>query len=322
MTGRLEKETAFYAKLDEKLKGAPPVMREFCNWMRANRMSYNTIKDYTNKVLHFIRFVNLGDDFYKKVTIEDVEAYMISLQTRQTSSGLQRTGDDILQGRWSALNTFFNWLLNKNYIIENPIIKVNRPKNETEHKVVYLNKQEIGKLIKATENNRSQILALRDKTLISLALATGLRISALTNIDIQDIDFENSVIKVIEKRQKIREIPIGENTLNLLKEWIKERNNFFVGVDSDALFLSTHKNRMSYDAAENCLTRCCKIAGIKRITPHKLRTSSACALAEKNIPVKAIAQRLGHTRIETTMRYIDVFNEDAQRATGVLDNLF
>jgi integrase len=70
------------------------------------------------------------------------------------------------------------------------------------------------------------------------------------------------------------------------------------------------------------LTKYCAEAGIKRITPHKLRASAACALAKNNIPVKAIAKQLGHNNISTTMKYIDVFMEDAEKSKNILDNLF
>lgn len=164
MTGRLEKETAFYAKLDKKLMEVPPVIGEFCTWMRARRMSYGTVGDYTNKVLHFMNFITNGNptpDFYKNVKDNDIERYMIFVQTRQTKNGVRRTGDDILQGRWSALNTFFSWLLKRGCIQSNPVEQIDRPKNETEHKVIYLDKTEIDKLIKAAGINSNPILALR-----------------------------------------------------------------------------------------------------------------------------------------------------------------
>ena len=70
------------------------------------------------------------------------------------------------------------------------------------------------------------------------------------------------------------------------------------------------------------LEKYCEWAGIKRITPHKLRSSAACALAKAGVPVKAIAQQLGHNQIATTMKYVDVFNEDKEKTKGILDNLF
>lgn len=325
ISGRLEKETQFYKKMKEKLSGLPKIFSEYCTSMRANRKSYTTVGVYINNVLHFARFVCDGDiaeDFYKNISSSDVESYMISLETKQTKSGIQRTGDDILQTRWTSLNTFFEWLVQRGHIDKNPIQVVSRPKNNTEHKVSYLTKVEINRLFKAIEKNPNRVMAARDRTLISLALSTALRVSALVNINIDDIDFEAGVINVIEKRQKIRSINIGDNTKTMLREWIDIRNEEFADIDSPALFLSQKKSRLSVYAVGDMLEKYCAEAGIKRITPHKLRASSACALAKNNIPVKAISKQLGHSNIATTMRYIDVFNEDEEKSKNILDNLF
>lgn len=325
VAGRLEKETQFYEKMRVKLQGMPKIMSEYCTSMRANRKAYTTVGVYVNNVLHFANFVcngNITDNFYKHISPGDVESYMISLETRQTKDGVKRMGDDILQARWSSLNTFFEWLIQRGYIEKNPIKVVSRPKNNTEHKVSYLTKVEINKLFRAVDRNPNKVVAMRDKTIISLALATGLRVSALVNINIEDIDFENSVINVIEKRQKVRSINIGDNIKNMLTEWIGVREDEFGKINSQALFLSQKKNRLSGDAVGDILTKYCDEAGIKRITPHKLRASAACALAKAGVPVKAIAKQLGHSNTQVTMRYIDVFEEDSEKAKGILDNLF
>ena len=325
IAGRLEKETQFYEKMKEKLKGMPKIISEYCTSMRANRKSYTTVNVYINNVLHFARFVcdgEITEDFYKHITPSDVENYMISLETKETSSGIKRMGDDILQSRWSSLNTFFDWCLKRGYIDKNPMGVVNRPKNNTEHKVTYLTKAEINKLFKAIDKNENEVFRMRDKTIISLALATALRVSAIVNINVEDVDFENGVIQVVEKRQKVREIPMGENTMNMLREYVEFRANEYKDVDSQALFLTKGYNRLSVWDANDMLEKYCDWAGIKRVTFHKLRASSACALAKAGVPVKAIAQQLGHSGIGVTMRYLDVFNEDREKTKGVLDNLF
>lgn len=325
VAGRLEKETQFYEKMKIKLQGMPKILSEYCTSMRANRKAYTTVGVYINNVLHFANFVYDGkipEDFYKNITPGDVESYMISLETRETKDGIKRTGDDILQARWSSLNTFFEWLIQRGYVDKNPIKVVNRPKNNTEHKVSYLSKTEINKLFRAIDREPNKVAAMRDRTVISLALATGLRVSAISNINIDDIDFENSTINVIEKRQKVRGISIGDNTKNMLRDWIEVRNEEFAEVDSPALFISQKNTRLSGDAISDALTKYCNEAGIKRITPHKLRASAACALAKAGVPVKAIAKQLGHSNTQVTMRYIDVFEEDSEKAKGILDNLF
>lgn len=325
IAGRLEKETQFYEKMEKKLQELPAIFSEYYTSMRANRKSYTTMGVYINNVIHFARFVtrnNITSDFYKHITPTDVESYMISLETRKTKNGIQRTGDDILQSRWSSLNTFFIWLLKRGYISENPMTVVDRPKNNTEHKVTYLNKAEISKLFKAVEQNPNKVMAARDLTLFSVAIATGLRESALMNINIEDIDFENGIISVVEKRKKVREIPIGENTQDALREWIEIRNQEFADVKTTALFLSQKRSRLSGDAANDALKKYCAEAGIqKKITMHKLRASTATNLAASKVDLQTIAYILGHGNTAVTLRYTAILDENKKNAKDILDKL-
>ena len=199
---------------------------------------------------------------------------------------------------------------------------VDRPKNNTEHQVTYLNKNEIARLFKAVENNPNKVMAVRDATLFGVAIATGLRAGALTNINIEDIDFENGVISVIEKRQKVREIPIGENTQSSIKEWIKIRNKAFSNVQSNALFLSQKNSRLSGDAANDALKKYCIEAGIqKKITLHKLRASTATNLAAAKVDLQTIAYILGHGNTAVTLRYTAILDENKKNAKDILDKL-
>jgi len=326
VAGRLEKETNFYEKMNDKLKGMPKIISEYYTSMRANRKSYSTIGVYVNNVLHFARFVtgdNLTEDFYKNITPSDVENYMISLETRSTSNGIKRTGDDILQSRWSSLNTFFEWCMKRGYIGNNPIAVVSRPKNNTEHKVTYLTKAEINKLFKAVDKNPNYIISMRDKALFSLALATGMRASALVNINKEDINWEGGFIQVIEKRQKVREIPIGQNTINILKEWIDVRDKEFGCLNTTAMFVSQKNGRLSPDAANDALKKYCAEAGIqKKITLHKMRSSAATNLAAAKVDIQTIGNILGHKSTATTLKYVAVLDENKKNAIGILDNLF
>ena len=325
IAGRLEKETKFYENISKKLEGLPKIFNEYYTSMRANRKSYTTIGVYINNISHFANFVtknNLTEDFYKNVTSSDIENYMISLETREGKDGLRRTGDDILQARWSSLNTFFAWLVKRGYVAQNPMNMVDRPKNNTEHKVTFLDRREIERLFKMVDRNPNKIKSVRDKTLFSVAIATGLRASALTNINIEDIDWNDGVIRVIEKRQKVREIPIGQNTLNALKEWLEVRNKEFEGVNTTAVFLSQKRGRLSGDAANDALREYCEQAGIKKkITLHKLRASAATNLAASKVDIQTIGNILGHQSTGTTLRYVAVLDENKKNAVSILDKL-
>lgn len=325
VAGRLEKETKFYENMKVKLQGMPKIIGEYCTSMRANRKSYTTVGVYVNNVLHFARFVvgdNLTEDFYKNITPSDVENYMISLETRQTPSGIQRTGDDILQSRWSSLNTFFDWAMKRGYIDKNPMAAVSRPKNNTEHKVTYLTKAEINKLFKMIEKNPDKVASMRDRALFSLAFATGMRASALVNINKEDINWDGGFIRVVEKRQKVREIPIGQNTANILRDWISVRDNMFGELDTTAVFVSKKNNRLSVDAANDALKKYCVEAKIdKKMSMHKTRSSAATNLAAAKVDIQTICNILGHRSVATTQKYLAVLDENKKNAVNILDNL-
>lgn len=325
IAGRLEKETRFYENMDKKLADLPQIFREYYTSMRASRKAYTTIGVYINNILHFANFVTnnkLSEDFYKKVTYGDIENYMISLETRDTPNGTKRTGDDILQGRWSCLNTFFMWLVKRKHITDNPMAMVDRPKNNTEHKVTYLTKSEIDKLFRTVAKNPNKVKALRDTTLFNVAIATGLRASALVNINIEDINFENSSINVIEKRQKVREIMFGDNTLDLIKEWIDVRNKTFKNANTTALFVSRQNNRLTPLAANNALKEYCEDAGIeKHITLHKLRASTATNLAAAGVNLQTISYVLGHSNTVVTSKYVAILDEGKKNAQDALNKL-
>lgn len=325
IAGRLEKETKFYEKMKVKLHGMPKILDEYCTSMRANRKAYTTVGVYINNVLHFANFVcggKIPEDFYKNITPGDVESYMIFLETRETKDGVKRTGDDILQARWSSLNTFFEWLIQRGYIEKNPIKVVSRPKNNTEHKVTFLTKAELGKLFKAVDRNPNKVISMRDKALFSLAIATGMRASALVNINKEDINWDGGFIKVIEKRQKIREIPIGQNVMSVLRGWLDVRDEEFKDLSTTAMFVSQKNGRLSPDAANDALKKYCSEAGIqKKITLHKMRSTAATSLAAAKVDIQTIGNILGHRSTATTLKYVAVLDENKKSAVGILDNL-
>lgn len=323
-SGRLERDLRIHAKIQAQLLDRPKVLTEYYTSLRANRKAASTINVYILNIFHFLAFLGENgkkEDFYKYVDLYTIESYIISMENRETKNGLKRIGDDFAQQRWSILNSLFDFLTKRRYISENPVLSISRPQNNTEHKVTFLTKKEVGKLLAAAESQENLMHAVRDKAFLSLALATGLRLTAILDINVDDVDFENGWISVVEKRQKVRKICIGENLSRLLKEWMIMRDEIFFDVDTPALFISDFKERLSENGARLILERCCDAAKIRRITPHKLRSSAACTLVKSGVPIATIAEQLGHTNVNTTMRYIASFTEDNERAKTILDNI-
>jgi site-specific recombinase XerD len=153
-----------------------------------------------------------------------------------------------------------------------------------------------------------------------MGLGTGLRVSAIVNINIEDIDFSTKTIKVIEKGRKTREVTFSDNLRSLLLVWMKDRELYFGGADTGPLFISQKKGRMSAYAVWDLVKKYTDHLP-KHITPHKLRSSAAMNLHGAGVDVMTIASLLGHENITTTQRYVKAYDEDKKEATNILDNL-
>ena len=323
ISGRLEKEEKIRKKIQKKLKDLNPILTDFYNDMRGYKKSYNTINSYINYIIEFMNFIsidNTNDEFYKNIKPADIKRYIVSISTREVNGEMVAVSDDLQATKWSAINTFFVFLVNNDCIETNPMIKTKRPKVNTEHKVTYLTQSEINQMFDNIKKMANPKLLNRDLALFSLFLSTGLRNSALTQINIDDINFSNNTIKVVEKGNKTRTIQFGLNMRQLLLSWLKDREIFFEDVKTNALFISQLKERISIHTVGQLVEKYTKNITNKHITPHKLRATACTIMSANGIPVQVIKDMVGHENIQTTTRYVGVLDEERKQASNVLDN--
>lgn len=324
MNGRIEQENKAKEKMEKKLSQLPSIFEAFYNWLDARDKSFTTMNNYINHVVEFMNFFTKGkkdDEFYKKVKDSDIEKYMTSIRRKNVNGEEIRMGDDIRATKWSSLSTFFKFLSQKHYIEENPMLLTERPKIKTEHTITYMTPQEIESVFKRINEEARQMVKNRDACIIALGLGTGLRVSAIVNINVEDIDFVTNTIKVIEKGNKTREIHFANNLRNILLVWLKDREIYFDGKETGPLFLSQLKSRMSSDSVERLVKKYTDHLP-KKITPHKLRSSAAMNLHGAGVDILTIASILGHENVATTQRYTKAYDENKNEATNILDSLF
>ena len=324
MNGRLENELRAEEKMKNKLMELPLIFTEFYSVMAADGKTYTTMPNYINHNVDFMNYVtnnSPNNTFYMNVKPTRINQYMMSIRRRTVNGTVVRNGDDICAARWTSLNTFFQFLKDYGYIDDNPMERTNRPKIRTEHKVTYLTKEEIETVLDEIRMHSTAQKRSRDLCIVSLALSTGLRVSAITQINIEDINLENYTINVIEKGNKIRTINFGENLALLISQCINDRNRYFPNAETNALFLSQWKRRMTTQAVRDLVAKYTTNIQGKHITPHKLRASAATNLAASGVSIQAIAKVLGHENIQTTRRYVEVLDSEANKATNILDNL-
>ena len=322
MNGRLEHELKVEEKINEKLSTLPFVFTEFYYYLKSSK-SINTIIRYIGYVEDFMNYVTQGrkdNEFYKTVKVSTIRQYLSSLEKKIVDGEIIRMGPEMQATRWSAINTFFKFLIMDDYITENPMLKTTRPKTNVSHKITYLEPSEIDMVLKAIEDKANPRLKNRELCIVSLALSTGLRISAISQANIEDINFETNTIHVIEKEELYRDIQFGTKMRGVLLSWIKDRELYFNGESEGPLFISQHHNRLSNDAIRDIVNKYTEDLG-KHIKVHDLRKSTATNLARQGFDIRTIQDFVGHKNINTTMRYIAVLDEEKKRATDAMDGL-
>jgi integrase/recombinase XerC len=323
MSGRYEKEKKFENRIMEKLKSSPPIMSEYYYHLTGAGRSPMTSYNYLMNVISFIEFIykdKVPQDFYLNIKAADINKYVASLRTREINGKTERTSDSFRAVQWSSLNSFFQFLIPE-YIKENPVSYTNRPKMKDKPNVTYLTSEEITKLLKYVESNANYRLVSRDLCWLKLGFSTGLRVSAILQIDIDDIDFENNQIKVTEKGDYDEYVMFGDNLKEQLLSCIEDRKYICSNASTNALFISQVGNRLSVDMLTKLLKQYAQNVTTKKVTPHVMRHSCATNLYEKTGDIYLCSKQLNHKNVATTMRYAEISKEKQREATNILDNL-
>lgn len=323
MSGRYEKEKKFENRIVEKLKSAPPVITEYYYNLVGSGKSLTTTYNYINYVMAFINFIygkKCRDDFYKEIKPVHINQYIASLRTKEVNGKIERTSDSIRTVQWSALNSFFQFLIPE-YITENPVTNTSRPKMKDKPNVTYLTEDEIAKLLKYVELNANGRMKNRDLCWLRLGFSTGLRVSAIVQIDVDDIDFENNQIRVTEKGDYDEYVMFGDKMKEQILKCLEDREEICEEVKTDALFVSQLGKRLSADRLAKQLAEYAGHVTNKKVTPHVMRHSCATNLYEKTGDIYLCSKQLHHKNVSTTERYAELSNIKKREASNILDDL-
>ena len=167
------------------------------------------------------------DNFYAEVTSGHIDRYMSSIRTKTKNGKTERTSDSYRTLNWSSLNSFFQFLV-PDYIKTNPVANTQRPKMRDNPNVTFLDQDEITKILNNVAETANKRMKNRDLCLLKLGFATGLRISAIVQIDIGDLDLEHNQIRVTEKGDHDYHVIIGANLKNQIIMWLKDREKYFL----------------------------------------------------------------------------------------------
>lgn len=274
------------------------VINDFISYISKKNYSINTYTSYINDLYYFYIFIKKD---LTKVTFEDVKDYLEHLNLKkEKASSIRR--------KISSLKSFYKFLYKNGYIDKKdyPLTKIAYPKMEKKlPKFIYYN--DLLEIINESTKDKDGV---RDRLIIEMLYATGVRVSELINIKINDIDFNNRRIIVLGKGNKERIVYYGEYAEEVLKEYIKthdRKNHNYLFVNSKGGKLTDRGVRYIID---NIMSR---LSVKVHVTPHVLRHTFATDMLNNGCDIKVVQELLGHSSLKATEIYTHVTNEHLKK---------
>lgn len=269
----------------------------YLEYLKYNRnYSDHTIISYQNDILEYFTYINQEYLNYRDIEYNDLHGLLIFYEKKGNSSRSVRR-------KISSLKGFYKYLVRNDRIKENPFIYLSLPK--TEKKLPqYLNYNELLEIFDCIKIN--DVFDLRDRLIMELLYATGVRVSELVNIKKNDISLSNREIRILGKGNKIRMVYFNEVCLKYLKLYLEEIGKIDKK-NSDYLILNHHGNQITTRGIALIIDKIIKQTSIlKNISPHVLRHTFATHLLNNGCDLLTVQELLGHSSISTTGIYTHV----------------
>ena len=268
---------------------------------RERNYSKLTLKSYSDDAIKFFDYLNNNKKNYLHVTKEDIREYLKFLNDRKLkASSISRM--------MTSLRVFYDYLLVNEKIENNPFKLIRNPKKEKKLPN-YLKYEEFENLLNSIKNDDD--ISIRNKMIIELLYASGIRVSELTNIKLDDINFSDKSIKVVGKGSKTRIVYFGEYAKRIMNDYINgPRNELLNGKKSNYLLINRFGNNLTSHGVEEALDKVVRQSSLKhKISPHVLRHTFATHLLESGADLRTVQTLLGHESLSTTQIYTHVSND-------------
>lgn len=321
--------------LRELLDTLPPFCGQYFRGMQ-EYISTRTRIAYAYDIRVFFEYLHDNNPVFKRTPIKDYPLGILEQITRldieeyleyctyYMKDGKEYTNDERGKARkLASLRSFYNYFFRNEMIEKNPPSLVPMPKLH-EKEIVRLDPDEVAILLDTVENGdkltQRQLqyhkkTKVRDVALLTLLLGTGMRVSECVGIDLSDIDFNNNGIKIRRKGGYEAVVYFGEEVSLALQDYLEQRTHTIPAEGHEnALFLSIQNKRITVRAVENLVKKYASlVTNLKRITPHKLRSTYGTSLYRETGDIYLVADVLGHKDVNTTRKHYAALEEDRRR---------
>lgn len=276
------------------------LIHEFINYLSVERgLAMNTLESYGRDLRQYSQFLEADDDAnLDAVSRNTIVNYMIFLQQQGKATAT-------IARRLAALKAFYQFLVREKRIKNDPTANLESPKLEKRLPRV-LTVNEVERLLNQPDG--AQPPGMRDRAMLELLYATGIRVSELVSLNVSDVNLETGYIKCSGKGSKERIVPLGTLAIQSCREYLeKGRHRLVRDRDETSLFVNHHGHRLTRQGFWKIVKRYADDAKIeKEITPHTLRHSFATHLLENGADLRSVQEMLGHADISTTQIYTHV----------------
>ena len=275
-------------------------IQQFIQYLSVERnASPHTCRSYLKDLEQFEDFLKTsgislsasGEIEMEKVDRWVIRRYLSFLHRKNKRSSIAR--------KISALRSFFKFLVREQRLTANPAKSVATPKREKTLPST-LTVDEAFRLVESPLGSEKG-QKLRDQAILELLYSSGIRVSELVGLNLDRLDMELGIVKVMGKRRKERIVPVGSKAIEALKDYLEERGS----VNGDApLFINSRGGRLTARSVERLVKEYTKRSGIfRKISPHSLRHTFATHLLDSGADIREIQEMLGHASLSTTQRY-------------------
>jgi integrase/recombinase XerD len=279
----------------EKIKDVS--INSYLDYLKYERkLSDNTYKSYAYNLSSFYAFFPNGTSI-KDLSDKDIKDFLYKLKLTNKSKAHYLT----------VLKSFYAFLIREGSITKNPIDGIKMPKIEKKLPN-YLTIEEVDELLNIKLEKPNDY---RNKTMLELLYASGMRISELTNLKASQVDFNESLVRIMGKGKKERIVPLNDVSLHYIEEYLNiYRPLLLRSKESEYVFVNNHGTKMSRQGFFKILKKICEDKGIKKdVSPHTLRHSFATHLLNNGADLRIIQELLGHENLVTTEIYSHLQNK-------------
>jgi len=264
--------------------------------------SEHTIKNYSIDLRSFFSFMK--DVSIEKIDYLEIRRFLASLNEKGFSkSSISR--------KLACLRSFFKFLVRENHLKENPTSSISTPKKDKKLPL-FLEEKEVFNLLEAPQAQSK--IEKRDKAILELLYSSGIRVSELVGLNIEDVDFFGEVLRVRGKGKKERLVPAGSKALNAIRDYLSFRGDG-QGSGRGPLFLNKGKTRLTDRSVRRVVLKYARrIALNKNISPHVLRHTFATHMLDRGADLRSVQELLGHENLSTTQIYTHVTTKRLKEA--------